>query len=98
MVTVGESDKSYKRGIGLPPYDSTIEATLTAYGDQTVLIIGVRGMPLDKIAFYYVGRQIHSESLAIHVAGASVATSRRAGRNSSLSIRTWLLASLGRLR
>jgi len=29
----------------------------------------VRGMPLDVIAFYGAGWQIHAESLAAHVAG-----------------------------
>ena len=51
------------------PYDKTIEATLTADGDQTILVIEVRGMPLDKIAFYGAGWQIHAENLAAHLAG-----------------------------
>jgi uncharacterized protein YndB with AHSA1/START domain len=51
------------------PYDTTIEATLTANGDQTILVIEVQGMPLDKIAFYGAGWQIHAESLAAYLAG-----------------------------
>ena len=51
------------------PYDEVIEATLTADADQTLLVIETRGMPLDLIAFYGVGYQIHAENLAAHVAG-----------------------------
>jgi uncharacterized protein YndB with AHSA1/START domain len=51
------------------PYDEVIEATLTADGDQTILVIETRGMPLDLIAFYDVGYQIHAENLAAHLAG-----------------------------
>jgi uncharacterized protein YndB with AHSA1/START domain len=51
------------------PFDEVIEATLTADGDQTILVIETRGMPLDLIAFYGVGYQIHAENLAAHLAG-----------------------------
>jgi uncharacterized protein YndB with AHSA1/START domain len=68
-VTIRESDESYRKGRGVPPFDSSIEATLTPEGDQAILIIEVRGMPLDKIAFYGVGWQIHAENLAVHLAG-----------------------------
>ena len=68
-VTTRESDESYRRGQGVPPFDANIEATLTAEGDQTILVIEVRGMPLDKIAFYGAGWQIHAENLAVHIAG-----------------------------
>ena len=50
-------------------YDKAIEATLTADGDQTILVIEVQGMPLDKIAFYGAGWQIHAENLAAYLAG-----------------------------
>jgi hypothetical protein len=69
LVTIRETEESYRRGQGVPPYDEAIEATLTADGDQTILIIEVRGMPLDKIAFYGAGWQIHAENLAAHLAG-----------------------------
>jgi uncharacterized protein YndB with AHSA1/START domain len=69
QVTIRESDESFRKGQGVPPFDSTIEATLTADGDQTILVITVRGMPLDKIAFYGAGWQIHAENLAIYLAG-----------------------------
>src|SRR5215472_12040962 len=51
------------------PFDKTIEATLTADGDQTILVIEVRGMPLDMIAFFGAGWQIHAEDLAAYLAG-----------------------------
>jgi uncharacterized protein YndB with AHSA1/START domain len=69
LVTTRETDESYQRGRGAPPFDQTIEATLTANGDQTILVIEVRGMPLDKIAFYGAGWQIHAENLTAHIAG-----------------------------
>jgi uncharacterized protein YndB with AHSA1/START domain len=69
LVTTRETDESYQRGRGAPPFDQTIEATLTARGDQTIMVIEVRGMPLDKIAFYGAGWQIHAENLAAHIAG-----------------------------
>jgi len=51
------------------PYDKTIEFRLTPDGDQTMLVIEVKGMPVDKIAFYGVGWQIHAENLAAYLAG-----------------------------
>jgi len=51
------------------PYDEVIEATLTADGDQAILVIETRGMPLDLIAAYGAGYQIHAENLAAHLAG-----------------------------
>jgi uncharacterized protein YndB with AHSA1/START domain len=51
------------------PFDEVIEAALAADGDQTILVIETRGMPLDLIAFYGVGYQIHAENLAAHLAG-----------------------------
>ena len=64
-----EACESWRKGNGVPPFDAAIEATLTAAGDQTILVIEVQGMPLDKIAFYGAGWQIHAESLAAHIAG-----------------------------
>ena len=68
-VTTRETDESYQRGKGVPPYDEILEATLTADGDQTVLVIEVRGMPLDAVAYYGAGWQIHAENLAAYLAG-----------------------------
>jgi uncharacterized protein YndB with AHSA1/START domain len=69
LVTTRETDESYRKGQGVPPFDASLEATLTADGDQTILVIEVQGMPLDVIAFYGAGWQIHAESLAAHIAG-----------------------------
>jgi uncharacterized protein YndB with AHSA1/START domain len=70
VVTTRETDDSYRRGQGVPPFDAVWEITLTADGDQTILVIEVKGMPLDKIAFYGVGWQIHAEHLAAYILGA----------------------------
>ena len=69
LVTTREADESWQKGRGAQPFDEAIEATLTADGDQTVLVIEVLGMPLDKIAFYGAGWQIHAENLAAYLAG-----------------------------
>jgi uncharacterized protein YndB with AHSA1/START domain len=69
VVTARETDESYQRGQGVPPFDSVREGTLTADGDQTILVLEIKGMPLDKVAFYGAGWQIHAETLAAHLAG-----------------------------
>jgi uncharacterized protein YndB with AHSA1/START domain len=69
LVTTRETDESWRKGRGAPPFDDAIEATLTADGDQTILVVEVRGLPLDKIAFYGAGWQIHAENLAAHLSG-----------------------------
>ena len=69
LVTTRETDESWRRGQGVPPFDTTIEATLTADGGQTILAIEARGMPLDAIAFFGAGWQIHAENLAAYLAG-----------------------------
>ena len=69
LVTTRETDESWRKGRGAPPFDEAIEATLTADGDQTMLVIEVRGMPLDTIAAYGAGWQIHAENLAAYLAG-----------------------------
>jgi len=68
-VTVRESDESYRKGRGAPPFDSSIAATLTADGDQTILAIEVKGMELERISYYGAGWQIHVENLATYLAG-----------------------------
>ena len=45
----------------------TLEATLTVDRGQTLLVIETHGMPVDKIAFYGAGWQIHAESLASYL-------------------------------
>ena len=69
LVTTRESDESWQKGQGMPPYDATIEATLAADGGHTELVIEVKGMPLEAVAFYGVGWQIHAENLAAYLAG-----------------------------
>jgi len=68
-VTSRETDESYARGQGVPPFDEVLEVTLTADGDRTILVIEVQPIPLDKIAFYGTGWQIHAENLAAHISG-----------------------------
>ena len=65
----GKRTSPTRRGNGRRRSTQTVEATLTADGDQTILAIEVRGMPLDKIAFYGAGWQIHAENLAAYLAG-----------------------------
>jgi uncharacterized protein YndB with AHSA1/START domain len=49
--------------------DGVIEATLTADGGHTILVIEDRGLPLEQIAAYGAGDQIHVEDLAAYLAG-----------------------------
>lgn len=51
------------------PDKQVIEATLAADGDQTILVWEERGMPLEQLAAYGAGVQIHVEDLAAHLAG-----------------------------
>jgi uncharacterized protein YndB with AHSA1/START domain len=46
-----------------------IEVTLAPDGDQTLLVWEERGMPLDHLAAYGAGIQVHVEDLAAHLAG-----------------------------
>jgi len=49
--------------------EHAIEATLTADGDHTILMLEERGMPVNLLAAYGAGMQVHIEDLAAHVAG-----------------------------
>jgi uncharacterized protein YndB with AHSA1/START domain len=69
LVMTRETEESWRKGSGAPPFDETVEVTLAADGDQTVMVLEVRGIPLDKIAFYGAGNQIHAEQLAAYLAG-----------------------------
>jgi uncharacterized protein YndB with AHSA1/START domain len=51
------------------PFDEVIEAMLTAEGERTRLVVEERGMPLDQLAAYGAGIQIHVEDLAAYLAG-----------------------------
>ncbi len=69
LVTTRESDESWRKGRGAQPFDEAIEATLTAGGEPTILVVEVQGMPMDKIAFYGAGWQIHAENLSAYLGG-----------------------------
>jgi uncharacterized protein YndB with AHSA1/START domain len=69
VVTTRETDESWRKGQGVPPFDAAIEVTLTADGDQTILVLEVKGMPLTVLAAYGAGWQIHAEDLAAYLAG-----------------------------
>lgn len=49
--------------------EHAVEATLTADGDHTILILEERGMPVNLLAAYGAGIQVHIEDLAAHIAG-----------------------------
>jgi uncharacterized protein YndB with AHSA1/START domain len=50
-------------------HENVIEVTLAADGDQTILVAEERGMPLNLLAAYGAGVQVHVEDLAAHLAG-----------------------------
>jgi uncharacterized protein YndB with AHSA1/START domain len=51
------------------PYQNVTEVTLAADGSETILVWEERGMPLDYLAGYGAGIQIHVEDLAAYLAG-----------------------------
>lgn len=69
VITTRESDESWRKGQGVPPFDSTLRATLAAAGVQTTLGVEVTGLPLEPLAFFGVGWQIHLENLGAYLAG-----------------------------
>ena len=46
-----------------------IEATLAPDGDGTILILEERGLPVNLLAAYGAGIQVHIEDVAAHIAG-----------------------------
>src|SRR5215469_7943669 len=50
-------------------YELVTEVTLAADGDQTILVFEERGMPLDPLADYGAGNQVHVEDLAAYLTG-----------------------------
>lgn len=58
------------------PYEHPIEVTLSTDGDQTILVWEERGIPLDLLAAYGAGIQIHVEDLAAYLAGAEPVDAR----------------------
>ena len=89
VVTTRETDESYRRGEGVPPFDAAWDITLTADGDQTTLVMEVKGMPWTRSpSSEPAGRSTPKTSP--HTSPAvNPATSRHAGKNSSLAIRAW---------
>jgi uncharacterized protein YndB with AHSA1/START domain len=61
------------------PDEEVIEATLIADGGQTILVLDQRGLPLDQLAAYGAGLQVHVEDLAAHIAGRERVTQGRWG-------------------
>jgi len=51
------------------PDEDVIETTLATDGEHTILAWEERGMPLDRVAAYGAGVQIHVEDLADYLAG-----------------------------
>ena len=51
------------------PDEEVIEVTLAADGEQTILVWEERGMPVNLLAAYGAGNQVHIEDLAAHIAG-----------------------------
>jgi uncharacterized protein YndB with AHSA1/START domain len=51
------------------PDELVTEVTLTPDGDQTILVMEERGMPLEYLAAYGAGVQIHVEDLAAYIGG-----------------------------
>jgi len=51
------------------PDEGVIEVTLTADGDQTIVVWEERGMPPNLLSAYGAGVQLHVEDLADHLAG-----------------------------
>jgi uncharacterized protein YndB with AHSA1/START domain len=49
--------------------EGSIEVTLSADGEQTILVWEERGMPVDLLAEYGAGVQIHVEDLAVYLTG-----------------------------
>jgi uncharacterized protein YndB with AHSA1/START domain len=60
LVRIKEADE---------PDEQEIEVTLTADGDQTVVVWEERGMPLELLPAYGAGVQLHVEDLADYLAG-----------------------------
>jgi uncharacterized protein YndB with AHSA1/START domain len=56
--------------------DGVVEVTLRTDGDQTVLVIEDRGVPLEDIAAYGAGDQVHVEDLAAYLAGGEPCDAR----------------------
>ena len=70
-VVSAETDESWKLGDTVPDLDGFTDVTLTAEGGRTTLVIETGWAPLDQVAFYGVGWQLHVEHLADYLAGVA---------------------------
>ncbi len=89
LVTTRETDESWRKGNGAPPFDEALEATLTADGDQTVLVIEVRGCPWTRSPSTGPGGRSTPKISPPTSPGVIAATARRGGTTSSLPTRSW---------
>jgi activator of Hsp90 ATPase-like protein len=51
------------------PNEQVTEVTLTAEGEQTILVVEQRGVPVNLLHGYGAGTQVHVEDLAAYLAG-----------------------------
>lgn len=51
------------------PGETVIDVELAAAASETILVLEERGMPLDLLAAYGAGVQVHVEDLGAHIAG-----------------------------
>lgn len=59
------------------PAETVVEVTLTPDGDHTILVVEERGLPVNLLAAYGAGVQIHVENLAAHIGGRALADETR---------------------
>lgn len=69
VVTIRESEESWGKGHGAPPFDARLDVSLIADGNETVLVVEIGNLPLGPLAFFGVGWQIQLETLAAYLAG-----------------------------
>lgn len=69
VITTRESEESFRKGQGVPPFDTRVEASLHAHGEGTALVVEVSGLPLEPLPYFGVGWQIHVEKLGAYLAG-----------------------------
>ncbi len=77
VVSSRESEQSWRKGQGVPPFDATLDATLTADGNQTVLVVEIGNLPLEPLPYFGVGWQVHFEKLAAYLAGSALGDAER---------------------
>lgn len=94
-VVSTETDESWRPGDGGLTFNESIEAVLTSQGEKTSLVIEARGMPLDKIAFYGAGWQIHAEHLAGYLSGHEIAADDEARWSALVPAYQELAAAIG---